>query len=113
MLMYSRRPSSTIVQHLTGAQVILESAASFGLSARHHIRAEGHDCVRPDEQLLVVSAKHPDSLQRQVQNIQQYLTSNPGKLRDVAYSLGRKRELNSHRAFCIADDKGFFEASRM
>ncbi|KAM5506985.1 Type I Iterative PKS [Microsporum canis] len=53
--------------------------------------------------LLLFSAKHPDSLRRMIQDHQSYRLSNPSCLQDMAFSLGTRRDVLSHRAFCVAN----------
>lgn len=53
--------------------------------------------------LVVFSAKHPKALERMVQNHQAYQMGNSNCLSDMAYTLAMKREILSHRAFCVAN----------
>jgi acyl transferase domain-containing protein len=85
-------------------QAILDSAASFGI------------CTRPDTEdlrskLLVFSAHRADSLQKSIDNYQVYVKKHPRTLRDLAYTLGARRDHLSYRAFCIAKGDGPLEVS--
>jgi acyl transferase domain-containing protein len=90
-------------------QVLLESVASFGLSS-----TKSRNCSIPvalSHSLLVFSAQHPDSVQAMLQGTESYLTRSLGNLKDVAYSLASRRELHSHRAFCVTDGKSPLQIS--
>jgi acyl transferase domain-containing protein len=63
--------------------------------------------------LLVFSAKHPSALQRLTQNLESYLGQNPESLHDLGYTLSTRRELLSHRAFCVTDGAESFNLSRI
>jgi len=47
------------------------------------------------------SANHADSLRRSVQNHLAYIEQNPGSVSGLSYTLGVKRRLLPHRAFCV------------
>jgi acyl transferase domain-containing protein len=51
---------------------------------------------------MLVSANTPDSLKRQVSNVQQYLQAHPERVSDIAYTLSQRREHLSHRTFFVA-----------
>jgi acyl transferase domain-containing protein len=51
----------------------------------------------------VFSANHPDSLQKVIQNVENYYSRNRPSLNDLAYTLGARREHLAHRAFSITD----------
>jgi acyl transferase domain-containing protein len=53
--------------------------------------------------MLLFSAKHPDSLRKMIQDYQSYYISNPSCLQDMAFSLATRRDVLSHRSFCIAN----------
>jgi acyl transferase domain-containing protein len=85
-------------------QAILDSAASFGI------------CVRPDPEdlrpkLLVFSAHRADSLQKSIENYKVYVEKHPRSLRDLAYTLGTRRDHLSYRAFCITKRDSPLEVS--
>lgn len=61
--------------------------------------------------LLVFSANHPSSLTQSISNYQRVLASHVHSLKDVAYTLGARREHLPHRAFAVTDGKGAFETS--
>ena len=90
-------------------QVVLESAASYGYD-RSFERVEAIS-ERPN--LLVFSAKHPESLRRSAQNHASYLGSHSDTLNDMSYTLSTKRQPLSYRAFCIASEGDPFELSRI
>ena len=90
-------------------KVVLESAASYGYD-RSFERVEA---VSQRPNLLVFSAKHPESLRRSVQNHASYLGSHSDTLNDMSYTLSMRRQPLSHRAFCIASEGDPFEPSRI
>ncbi|KAL0933322.1 Lovastatin diketide synthase LovF 1 [Colletotrichum truncatum] len=87
----------------SNAHVLLESAACFGVSSARSIENDDLSPKASKHHLLVFSAGHPDSVKRTAANIKQYLSQQPDKIRDVAYSLSSRRELHQHRAFCVTD----------
>ncbi|KAF2686174.1 ketoacyl-synt-domain-containing protein [Lentithecium fluviatile CBS 122367] len=97
----------------SNAHVLLDSVASFGLSAAFSGRSDDNFPPNLDSQprLLVFSAKHPEALRQNVRNHESYLTSHPQSLHDMAYSLAIKREVLSHRQYCIATDDTPLEPS--
>ncbi|KAK4207791.1 hypothetical protein QBC37DRAFT_454492, partial [Rhypophila decipiens] len=96
------------------AHAIIDSAASFGLPA-----ASGHNRLHSmytslpviDTTLLVFTANHPNSLQELIGDYREYIAEHPGRLRDVAYTLGMRREHLAHRAFALASSLGAENAS--
>ncbi|MCJ1385150.1 hypothetical protein MMC17_008269 [Xylographa soralifera] len=91
------------------AHVLLESAASHGIQ-------RPKSTVTVDEErpnLLVFSAKHPDSLRRSVENHASYLSSHPDSLNDMSFTLSTRRQPLSLRGFCIASESDPLELSRM
>ncbi|EQB56385.1 KR domain-containing protein [Colletotrichum gloeosporioides Cg-14] len=54
-------------------------------------------------QLLLFSAKHPQALEKMVKRHQAYNLAHPDRLRDVAYTLAKTRELLSYRACCVSN----------
>jgi acyl transferase domain-containing protein len=92
-------------------QVLLESAASFGLGPKKTASIEVASESIP--QLLAFSAKHLESVKRMAADHESYLISHPESLKDMSYSLTTKREVLPHRAYCIADGDGSFELSRV
>ncbi|KAL8646874.1 MAG: hypothetical protein Q9226_006676, partial [Calogaya cf. arnoldii] len=63
--------------------------------------------------LLVFSAKHPQALRRMAEDHESYLSANPMSLRNMSYSLAKKRETLSHRAFSVSTGEDAFELSRV
>ncbi|KAL2838941.1 hypothetical protein BJX68DRAFT_279537 [Aspergillus pseudodeflectus] len=87
----------------SNAHVLLASAASYGLtpSAANKGTATSTSSLTPH--LLFFSATHPSSVSRSISAHQAYALSHPDSLPDMAYSLALKREVLSHRAFCVTD----------
>ncbi|KFZ19179.1 hypothetical protein V501_00783 [Pseudogymnoascus sp. VKM F-4519 (FW-2642)] len=100
----------------SNAHVILDSAASFGISrldedvataakvnSNRHSNGHGQSNGETKEwpRLLCVSANNAHSLQLRVQSLQNYLQSRPDSLDRVAYTLGSRREHLRHRTFCL------------
>ncbi|KAF5859954.1 hypothetical protein ETB97_002151 [Aspergillus alliaceus] len=84
----------------TNAHVIVDSAETvMGCSNRTRDKPTSTD----NFQLLVVSASHPESLERRSSDIQEYLSQNAVSLNDLAYTLGAKREHLHQRAFAVVD----------
>lgn len=92
-------------------QVLLESAASFGLGPKKAASIEVTS--EPIPQLLAFSAKHPESVKRLGADHESYLISHAESLRDMSYTLSTKREVLPHRAYCVVDGDGSFELSRV
>lgn len=104
-------------QGLHSAQILLGSAASFGIgSTRRAIADSEHPTGDPmaelTPRLLLFSAKHQQSLERMVTNHQAYFLSHPDSLDDMAYSLAFKRENLSHRSFCVTNGEDGWVPSR-
>lgn len=81
-------------------QIVLESASSL------HERSTTNEIGLPDKRrshLLVFSAGHPESLKHNIANQQHFIEQNPHLLKDLAYTLGARREHLAHRAFCVTD----------
>lgn len=86
----------------------MESAASFGI--RSFVNGESPSAPsRPH--LLAFSANHPNSLSSSVADYQRRVTTHPHLLKDLAHTLGARREHLPHRAFCVTDGTGPFEIS--
>jgi acyl transferase domain-containing protein len=77
------------------AHVVLDSADSFG--ARPQLEEAGDNA-----QLLVFSAKSPESLSAIMDRYIAYLADHPERIEDVAYTLANRREHMGHRAFLVA-----------
>jgi acyl transferase domain-containing protein len=84
------------------AHIVLESAASF-LGCR-----AGDEITESIEKrrLLVFSANHADSLQQSIASYSDYLQSNPGTTKNLAYTLACRREHLVHRTFLITNGSG-------
>ncbi|KAL9623833.1 MAG: hypothetical protein Q9160_001824 [Pyrenula sp. 1 TL-2023] len=90
------------------AHVILDSTESFGINSSINRESDSSD---PCLQLLVFSANHPDSLKRSIANCEKFAMSHPHLLKDLAYTLGHRREHLPFRAFCVTDGTEALEAS--
>ncbi|KAL2062583.1 hypothetical protein VTL71DRAFT_5655 [Oculimacula yallundae] len=87
----------------SNAHVLLGSAESFGIrNTQLNPPIEKHSGALPHH-LLVFSAKHPEALRNMVTGHESYHISNPESLENMSYSLAMKREVLSHRAFCVTD----------
>ncbi|OGM47171.1 polyketide synthase [Aspergillus bombycis] len=83
----------------TNVHIILDSAASFGLSEPD----TQSPCERePDFKLLLLSAGHSDSLKEMQKNYHEYSTKHPNRLTDLGYTLAERREQLPLRGFCIS-----------
>ncbi|KAL4915051.1 hypothetical protein BDW62DRAFT_204029 [Aspergillus aurantiobrunneus] len=80
----------------TNVHVVLDSAASFGLSMNGAIPP-----APAGLHLLLLSAGHPESLKQMQQTHQDYATRHPDRLPDLAYTLAHRREHLPLRGFCI------------
>ncbi|KAL4735276.1 hypothetical protein BDV11DRAFT_173962 [Aspergillus similis] len=81
------------------AHAILDSVSSFcGDSFRPASGNLEDDSVH----LLVVSARSAECLKQRVRAVADYANNDLSKLRDLAYTLGERREHLSHRAFTVA-----------
>jgi len=85
-------------------KAILDSAASFGIYARPKTEDLRY-------KLLVFSAHRADSLQKSIEGYRVYVEKHPRTLRDLAYTLGTRRDHLSYRAFCIAKGDRLLEVS--
>ncbi|KAJ6131201.1 hypothetical protein N7523_001661 [Penicillium sp. IBT 18751x] len=93
----------------TNAHVIMES---FSSKPNQRGRMPPFAVV---PRVLVISAKNGKSLQKRVEEIQQYAVQHPHQVNDLVYTLATKREHMVHRAFAIIDQNGDvseFERSR-
>jgi acyl transferase domain-containing protein len=92
-------------------QVLLGSAASFGLGGEQHQSQTRHvGALVP--RLLLFSAKHPEALRQNVVNHESYHISNPDSLKDMSFSLAMRREVLSHRAFCVTNGEDNWKSLR-
>lgn len=76
------------------AHAILDSATAFGVQKMSPLGSD-----RPH--LIVVSGHNKESLQRRIQDIADYINSNPKSVHDLAYTLALRREHHSHRAYAV------------
>ncbi|KAJ5993473.1 kinase subdomain-containing protein [Penicillium sp. IBT 35674x] len=81
------------------AHVVMESMAAYsgqGSSTQELTQSFGNQ-----PRLLPVSAMSQESLQRRIQDINDYANNHPAMLPDLAYTLGERREHMKHRAFAV------------
>ncbi|KAJ5768714.1 Acyl transferase/acyl hydrolase/lysophospholipase [Penicillium odoratum] len=88
----------------TNAHVILDSAQSFGVSP-----ITNQTMTTP--QLLVYSANNADSLKKIIVNYSDYAQKHPGMVNNLAFTLAKRREHLSYRAFAVANLFGGITAS--
>jgi acyl transferase domain-containing protein len=96
------------------AHVILDSPASMGISSTkihttNGLLANGNSKPRPA--LLVLSATNTESLRANVVKHQQYVATNPEKLKNIEYNLCNRRDHLSNRAFCVTNGLSALEFS--
>jgi acyl transferase domain-containing protein len=90
----------------------MESAASFGHERKpQNVPDDANKKLK--RQLLTFSAKHPKSLEAAVQKHEEYITTNPDSLHNMAYTLNTKRTVHQHRAFCVTDGLDSFDISKI
>jgi acyl transferase domain-containing protein len=90
-------------------QFILDSAASFGLSASKGIPRR--PSYPPRKHLLLFSANHTEALAKLAENYKNYLEKHPGDLESMAYTLAERREHLKLRTFCVTDGSAPFEVA--
>lgn len=88
----------------------MDSAASFGIGSFVNGESTSAPC-RPH--LLVFSANHPKSLSSSIADYQRRVSTHPHLLKELAHTLGARREHLPHRAFCVTDGTGTFEPSAL
>lgn len=93
---------------LIHVQAIIDSAESFGIKS---MRAAGPSTgpLRPN--LVVFTANHVDSVREGTSNLQAYLETNSHSLKDVAYTMGVRRETLPYRSFAVSDGSKTLEFS--
>lgn len=91
----------------------MESAASFGFGQKPESKSQGSSDGNLGWHLLTFSAKHPKALEMSAQKHEEYLTTHPDSLSNMAYTLNTKRVVHSHRAFCVTDGLDSFEISKI
>jgi acyl transferase domain-containing protein len=85
------------------AHAIVESAAEY----RHRIGLITAPPVEEIPRLLVLSANHPDSLTKMIGKYREFVADSSVSRRDVAYTLGVRREHMLHKAFAVIDGSAF------
>ncbi|PKY03066.1 hypothetical protein P168DRAFT_282840 [Aspergillus campestris IBT 28561] len=84
----------------SNAHVLLDSAASYVNPA-----AQESPQSSPSVKLLVTSTNDQDALSRRIDSLTHFVTQNKPNEADLAYTLGKRREHLSHRAFALLDPK--------
>ncbi|KAL6897583.1 polyketide synthase [Trichoderma evansii] len=92
------------------AHVIVESLEEYGKSNAHYGNAKRINGVAPEidvqtgdvQQLLLLSPNSEASLKETIEAHKSFAETTTSSLKDVAYTLGNRREHKSHRAFAIA-----------
>jgi acyl transferase domain-containing protein/acyl carrier protein len=87
----------------TNAHVILEEAPTHPPNISE---GRGESCIRPNNsELLLLSAKTPESLGKMTENLAHYFNKNPGiRLPDAAYTLQVGRRMLPHRRMLVCND---------
>ncbi|KAL3431718.1 hypothetical protein BDV09DRAFT_206448 [Aspergillus tetrazonus] len=81
-------------------RVILDSASSLHLDTRR----SRQPTRLPYSRLLVVSANSEKSLQKRIEDLQEYIKGKPDCLADLAFTLGERREHLAQRAFLLESE---------
>lgn len=85
---------------LTVQQVIVESAASFGVAPHK----QSSPTPKQRSHLLLFTAKSDKSLQDSIKKHSDYLThTQESRIQDMAYTLATRRQFHEHRAFAVSD----------
>ncbi|KAL4997452.1 hypothetical protein BDV10DRAFT_186245 [Aspergillus recurvatus] len=90
------------------AHAILDSVSSF---CGDSFRAATGTGEQENAHLLPVSARSAESLKQRIRMVADYANNNLSKLRDLAYTLGVRREHLSHRAFIVAKPNELLDES--
>jgi acyl transferase domain-containing protein len=90
------------------AHAILDSISSF---CGDNFRPFSGNCEDDRVHLLVVSARSAESLKQRIRAVTDYANNDLSKLRDLAYTLGERREHLSHRAFTVAKPNELLDES--
>ncbi|KAL3476656.1 fatty acid synthase S-acetyltransferase [Aspergillus californicus] len=85
------------------SHVILESARSY--LPRVHGQTTGNGLGAP--KLVTVSATSPRSLERQIQNLMDYVKHRQVAPEDLAHTLGTRRDHYRHRAFAVTNGESW------
>ncbi|KAL4772444.1 hypothetical protein BDW60DRAFT_216463 [Aspergillus nidulans var. acristatus] len=90
------------------AHAILDSISSF---CGDNFRPFSGNCEDDRVHLLVVSARSAESLKQRIRAVTDYANNDLSKLRDLAYTLGERREHLSHRSFTVAKPNELLDES--
>ncbi|OLN96788.1 Lovastatin nonaketide synthase 2 [Colletotrichum chlorophyti] len=93
-----------ILESYEGWQKLQDDASSVSSDSGVSVRS-------PGQRLLLFSAAHMTSLEKQLQQHKEYLEKKHTDLDDLAYTLGHHRDHLNCRAYAIADEQGAFDAS--
>lgn len=88
------------------AHAIIESAAKYTFGSRQQI-TQSQDEI---ERLLVISANNQASLEKNIENHREFVNRGDVSLRDIAYTLGSRRDHMLYRVFATTSGRSF-EAS--
>ena len=90
-------------------KVLLESTASCRVG-RPILPTKVHEA---SPSLLVFSAMIPNVIYRMAEDHESYLSAHPESIADMSYSLGSRREVLNHRAFCVTTGEEEFDLSKI
>ncbi|KAF9871757.1 hypothetical protein CkaCkLH20_10691 [Colletotrichum karsti] len=93
-----------ILESFEGWQKLQDDASSISSDSGVSVRA-------PGQRLLLFSAAHLTSLEKQIDQHKEYLQKKGTDLDDLAYTLSHHRDALACRAYAIADEHGAFEPS--
>ncbi|EXF77657.1 polyketide synthase [Colletotrichum fioriniae PJ7] len=93
-----------ILESYEGWQKLQDDASSISSDSGVSVRS-------PGQRLLLFSAAHLTSLEKQVDQHKQYIETKSADLDDLAYTLGHHRDHLSCRAYAIANEEGAFDPS--
>ncbi|OBR04132.1 Polyketide synthase [Colletotrichum higginsianum IMI 349063] len=93
-----------ILESFEGWQKLQDDASSISSDSGVSVRS-------PGQRLLLFSASHMTSLEKQVEQHREYLRKKNTDVDDLAYTLGHHRDHLSCRAYAIANEDGVFDPS--
>ncbi|KAI3556710.1 polyketide synthase [Colletotrichum abscissum] len=93
-----------ILESYDGWQKLQDDASSISSDSGVSVRS-------PGQRLLLFSAAHLTSLEKQVDQHKHYIETKSADLDDLAYTLGHHRDHLSCRAYAIANEEGVFDLS--
>ncbi|KZL86384.1 polyketide synthase [Colletotrichum incanum] len=93
-----------ILESYEGWQKLQDDASSISSDSGVSVRS-------PGRRLLLFSASHMTSLEKQLNQHKKYLEEKGADLDDLAYTLAHHRDHLSCRAYTIANEQGLFEPS--